>query len=108
MRPEAAHARRGHGIGQAGDERRLRPDHDELDARVACRGGERGRVVGGRVERARVAPDPRVARRAQHLGRLRGAQQRADERVLPAARADDEDPHTAPMKSSIGIAPSDS
>ena len=34
--------------------------------------------------------------------------ERADERVLAPARADDEDPHTAPMKSSIGIAGIDS
>ena len=66
------------------------------------------RLAGRRVERPRVAPDPRVARRAQHLRRLRRAQQGANERVLAPARADDEDPHTDPMKSSIGIAESDS
>ena len=64
--------------------------------------------------RARVAPDPGVAGRAQHFGRLRRAQQRAHDRVLAAARADDEDPHARsraqiePMKSSIGMAASDS
>ncbi len=40
-------------------------------------------------------------------GRLRGARERPDERVLAPAAPDDEDPHTAPMNSSIGIAGSD-
>ena len=84
------------------------PDDDEVDGRGARGGGERRRVVGRRVERARVAADAGVAGRAQDLGLLRGAQERPDERVLAPARADDEDPHTAPMKSSIGIAASDS
>jgi len=60
------------------------------------------------VERPRVAADARIARGAQHLGRPRGAEQRPDDRVLATAGADDQDPHTAPMKSSIGIAESDS
>ena len=107
-RAEAAHALRGERVRQARDERRLRPHDDEVDGRVARRAGQGGRVVSGRLEHVGVAADARVAGRAQDLGRLRGAQQRADERVLAPARADDEDPHTAPMKSSIGIAGSDS
>jgi hypothetical protein len=39
---------------------------------------------------------------------LRRAQQGPDERVLAPARTDHENSHTAPMKSSIGIADSDS
>ena len=107
-RAEAAHAGGGERVGEPGDERRLGPDDDEVDPGVARRGRERGGIVRGRVERPRVAADARVAGRAQHLGRLRGAQQRPDDRVLATAGADDEDPHTAPMKSSIGIAESDS
>ena len=107
-RPEVAHARGPERIAEAGDERRLRPDDDEVDAGIARRGGERRGIAGRRVEHPRVAPDPCVPRHAQHLGRLRGAQQRADERVLAPAGPDDEDPHTAPMKSSMGIADSDS
>ena len=107
-RPEAAHALGGERVGEPGHERRLGSDDDEVDAGVARRAGERRRLAGGRVERPRVAPDPGVARRAEHLRRLRRAQQGADERVLAPARADDQDPHTDPMKSSIGIAASDS
>ena len=105
---EAADAGGEQGVGEPVDERRLRPDDDEVDLRRAGRGGERVGIVRGRVERPRVAADSRVAGRAQDLGRLRRAQQRPDERVLAPAGPDDEDPHTAPMKSSIGIAESDS
>jgi hypothetical protein len=107
-RSEAAHALGGERVGEPRDERRLRPDDDQVGAGVARRAGERRGVAVRRVERPRVAPDPGVAGRAQHLGRLRRAQQRAHERVLAAARADDEDLQTEPMKSSIGIADSDS
>ena len=107
-RAEAADAGGEQRVGEPVDERRLRPDDDEVDLRRAGRGGERVGIVRGRVERPRVAADAGVAGRAQDLGRLRRAQQRPDERVLAPAGADDEDPHTAPMKSSIGIAESDS
>ena len=107
-RAEAADAGGVQRVGEPGDERRLGPDDDEVDPGVARRGRERGGIVRGRVERPRVAADARVAGGAQHLRRLRGAQQRPDDRVLATAGADDQDPHTAPMKSSIGIAESDS
>ena len=48
-------------------------------------------VLGRDVEAARVGGDAGVARRAQHLGRARAAQQRAHDRVLAAAAADDQD-----------------
>ena len=67
------------------------------------------------VERLRLRADPGVAGHAQQLRALRRARQRADQRVLAAARADDEDPdggfggaQSEAMKSSIGIAASDS
>ena len=44
------------------------------------------------IEARGVRRDARVARRAQQLGRLRAAQQRADDRVLAPAAADDQDP----------------
>ena len=48
---------------------------------------------------------PGVAGRAQHLRGLRGAQQRAHDRVLAATSPDDENlRHNAAMNSSIGIA----
>ena len=46
-----------------------------------------------RTSTPRVTRDPGVAGRAQHLGALRRARERTHDRVLAAARADDEDPH---------------
>ena len=108
-RAEAAHALGGERVGEPGDERRLGPDDHEVDRRLAR---PRGRVP-RRRRRAR-----RAAAASRRMPALPGAHsssgawgeraQRADERVLAPAGADDEDPHTAPMKSSIGIAGSDS
>ena len=51
---------------------------------------------------------PALPGRREHLGRPGAAQQRADERVLAPAAADDQDPRrhcqSAAMKSSIGMA----
>ena len=102
-RAEAGDARRAR-VGEPVDQRRLGADDDEVHA-VGARSDPR------RDDR-RVARDPRVAGRAEHLGALRGALERAHDRVLAAAAADHEDRrvlrHSAAMKSSIGIAASDS
>ena len=99
-RAERRDARLGAAVDEARDQRRLRPDDDEVDP---GRGDRRGVV--GAVERRRLARDPGVPGRAEHLRRLRRAQQRAHDRVLAPAAADDENPgQSAAMKSSIGIA----
>ena len=86
-------------VGEPGDERRLGPDHDEVHAGELALAAT---IVG-------VARDAGVARRGEHLRALRRAHERPHDRVLAAAGADDEDPlHRAAMKSSIGIAASDS
>ena len=104
-RPEARHPGRGARVGEPGHQRRLGAGHDQLDAGRDRRAGERLDVAGADVEHARVAQDAGVARGAEHLGALRGAQQRAHDRVLAPAAADDEDAHySEAMKSSIGIA----
>ena len=98
--PNADDPRLDAAVDEAGDQRDLRPDDDEVDPGR----GDRRRVLGAR-ERRRLARDPRVPGRAEHLRRLRGAQQRAHDGVLAAAAADDEDAgQRAAMKSSIGIA----
>ena len=108
--PEHRHALGLELVGEPGHERRLRPDDDEVDARLRRGGGQRHRVADVGVEPLRLRADARVARRAQQLRLLRRAGERADDRVLAPARADDEDPHlqSDAMKSSIGIAASDS
>ena len=105
--PEGGDAARGQEVDEAGDERRLGPDDDEVDGLALGRRGHGGHVAGADVEQARVARDAGVAGRAEHLGLLRRAPERADDRVLAPARADDEDLHDRlAMKSSIGIAES--
>ena len=87
---EAAHARRGERVGEPRDERRLGPDDDEVDAASrAARRAPSGRPA-PTSSGARRAGCPRCPARTD-LRALRRAQQRADERVLAPAGADDED-----------------
>ena len=96
-------------VGEPGDERRLGPDDDEVDARrraprPASAAGSSAGASSGRASR-RMPALPGAHSTSGACGERSSV---ADERVLAPARADDEDPHTAPMKSSIGIAESDS
>ena len=104
--PKAAMPRGGEEVDEAVDQRRLGAHDDEVDALVGGRRRHPGHVGDGDVEQARVARDARVARRAQDLGALRRAPERADDRVLAPARADDEDLQRLAMKSSTGMAAS--
>ena len=102
--PKHGDAGRGARVGQAGHERRLGADHDEVHA---LGDSLRREVVA--ADDPRLARDARVAGRAQQLRGLRRARERAHDRVLAPAAADDEDlRHREAMKSSIGIAASDS
>ena len=93
-RPEAGDAPGPDGVRDAGDQRRLGADDDEVGGELVGEGGHRGRRHG--VDRpAQGGVDARVARRDDH-GRhggigLQGAQQR----VLAGAGPDDEDSHAA-------------
>ena len=85
--PKAAMPRAASSVDEAGDERRLGPDDDEVDALVARRAAAMpADVVDADVEQAGVGGDPGVAGRAEDLGRLRRARERADDRVLAPAR----------------------
>ena len=64
------------------------------------RGDDRVDVVGGDIEAAGVGGDPGVAGRAEQLRRVRRAGQRADDRVLAPAAADDEDLHAVGVRRS--------
>ena len=88
-RPQALGLERVH---EPGDERRLGPDDGQVGPLVGGQPHEAVDVLGRHVEAARVARDAGVAGRAQHLGRARAAPQRAHDRVLAAAAADDQDP----------------
>ena len=96
-------------VDEAGDERRLRPDDDEVDV-LALGAASTSPSMSSTPTSTSVASlgDPGVARAREHLGRLRRARQRPDDRVLAPAGADDEDLQHSEraMKSSIGIAAS--
>ena len=92
---EGGDAARGEQVDEAVDERRLGPDDDEVDGLALGRRGHGGHVADADVEQAGVGGDAGVAGRAEHLGVLRRAPERADDRVLAPARADDEDLHAA-------------
>ena len=88
-------ALRAHHVGDAGDQGSLRPDHDELDPVV-------GRVLRDQLAVRGVEADGLDARLGRY-SRVTGcddelvagilAQQCHDDRVLPGARAEDEDSH---------------
>ena len=86
-------AARGERVDQSGNERHLRPDDGEVDILALDRGHQPVDVVHRDVQHARVVGDARVARRAQQLRPLRRARQRAHDRVLAPARADDQNLH---------------
>ena len=92
---EARQAAGGAGVRQPGHQRRLRAGHDQLDARRGRGRGEPFDVARVAASTVRVARDPRVAGRAQQLGLLRGARERAHDRVLAPAGSDDEDAQRA-------------
>ena len=89
--PEGAMPRAAEEVDEAVDQRRLGPDDDEVDGLALGRRRHGGHVAEPDVEQAGVARDAGVARRAEDLGVLRRAPERADDRVLAPARADDED-----------------
>ena len=82
---------RADGVGHAQHERRLRPDHDEVDTQPAGQGAHRGPVE--RVDRV-VRGDlrgARVARGDVHLRDAGVAREGEGERVLTSPGTEDED-----------------
>src|SRR5262249_11374372 len=92
-RAEGLDAGRGEIVHDAGTERRLGPDHDQIDVlRLAER--DHRRMVGD-VERHHlaVAGDAGVARRAEEPRDQRARRDLPGERMLASARAEEEDVH---------------
>ena len=73
-------------VGEPGHQRRLRPDHHEVDAVVLAEAGDR-RMVGD-VERHALGErrDPGIARRAIELREQRALLELPGQRMLAAAR----------------------
>ena len=91
--PKTAIPRAAHGVGDAGDQRRLGTDDDQVDAEPL--GQVRDRLTRHRVDVVQRGDggDARVARGGVHLGHRRVTGQGEGERVLAAAGSDDESPH---------------
>ena len=62
-------AARAHRVGDAGDERHLGPDDDEVDVEVVGELRDRGGIGGSTGKHSAVCGDARVAGRGEHLGR---------------------------------------
>ena len=81
-------------VRDAGHERRLGADHDEVDVDAVRTSSSRpSAVVGANRVAAAERRDARVARRGVQLVEPRALRELPGERVLAPARADDEDVH---------------
>ena len=92
-------------ITQSRNERRLGTDDHQLDAFVAAKRDDD--VVIGRIDRDALGDlgDPGITGRAEELGQERACAQRPGERVLAAARANQQDIHqVACCNSCFGVA----
>ena len=91
--PKHGDARGAHGVGDPGDERRLRADDDQLGAQLGGERGDGGAVEG--VDRVQLGHlgDAGVAGRAVQSGDVGVEGQRAAQGVFAGAAADDEDLH---------------
>ena len=84
-------------VGDAVDERRLRPDHDEIGGDGA---GEREQplsVLGADGMAAAEPGDAGIPRRRVQLFALFALRELPGERVLATPRPDDQDPHAASL-----------
>jgi hypothetical protein len=80
-------------VGEAGDERRLRPDDDEIDPQLPRERDERGVVVRANGMALGERGDARVARSGVQLVEVVASGKRPGERVLATPRPDDEHSH---------------
>ena len=89
-------------VGEPGDERRLRPDDDEVDAELVAEPEQRLRVVRPERVAGAEAGDARVAGGGVQVAEPRALGDLPRERVLAPARADDEDVHAGESNRGFG------
>ena len=83
-------------VGDARDERRLRPDHDQVGARASrARSSSALAVVGAHGMAVAERRDAGIAGRGVQRGERRAAREPPRERVLARARPDQQHPHAA-------------
>ena len=92
-RAERLDAGGGERVDEAGDQRRLRPDHDEVDG-VGLAEGDHGGMVGDIQRDALGLPgDPGIARRAPQLVHQRRGRDLPGQRMFAPAGADQKNVH---------------
>src|SRR5581483_6833158 len=96
--PERGDPRVAQLVGDARDERRLRPDDDEVDVERASEADEPVAVVGAHRMALRECGDSRVAGRRVQLVEERAPAELPGERVLTSSGADDQHPHAASLR----------
>ena len=104
-RTEILNARLAESVTQPCNERCLGADDDQLDPRVAAKLDDD--IVIGRIDRDTLGDfcNPGIPGRAEELGQERACAQRPGERVLAAARANQQDIHqVACCNSRFGVA----
>ncbi len=92
-RPEDRDARRTKHVGDSADERRLWPDHHEVDVERMGEGEETLRVLGANRMALGETRDARASRGGMEIGQGRGLRELPGERVLAPARTDQESTH---------------
>jgi len=92
-RPEGQVPARAQRVDEPRHERRLGTDDGEVNPLALDRLDDPLHILRGDLQQARVPGDPGVPRRAQQLGHLRRASERAHDRVLAPTGADDQDLH---------------
>src|SRR6185369_8846551 len=108
-RPEAGDALTLQRVDQPGDQRGLRPDHDQIDRLIARRRGQPFHVLGREVDDLSLLCDTGVPGCAEQLRALWRTTERADDGVLSSASPDHQDARRrqrALASSSAGMAAS--
>ena len=93
LRPEALDSRRREIIYQTGDQRRFRPDDDEIDRVVRAEADDGSMVGDGERDALGDLRNSAVPGRTIELGQQRAGAQLPGERMLAAAGADEEYVH---------------
>ena len=94
-RPEHGDTPLAHGVRDAGDQRGLRPDDDEVDPQAGGQVGDLGPVHRVDLVQPCDGSDPRVPGRRVHLADRRIPGEGPGQCVLATAGSDDEDLHVA-------------
>ena len=105
-RPERRDAGGGEVVDQPRDQRRLRPDDDEVDVPRAAEGDHRAVVGDVEADQLGAFRDAGIARRGIEPGEPRRLRELPGKRMLPSARADEEDVHAKSHPAGHGRIPS--